>query len=174
MRLLAACLLAASGGLARQRLLGGSAPLSPLSASSEPLHHVGGVFPLSSLKSPFSPAGSSRVSLPLGYRRVSPAPTQFVAFTLSSSRHIPTFSFTLEYPSLSLARARYPSPRTYLPASSPFSTIRGPSLSISLLYGSIVSLASTRYLPLFPPLSSCYHAFPLSLRPRDPAVSLSC
>lgn len=82
MRLLAACLLAASGGLARQRLPDGSAPLSPLPDSSEPHQRQSRAFPL-----PPSRAGdSSPVSLALPRHGVSPARTR--SFSLSLSRFL--------------------------------------------------------------------------------------
>lgn len=114
MQLLAACLLAASGGLARQQLPDGSAPLSPSSDSSEPLHRSSRVFPFPPPclpPAPFAPAAHG--SLPHSISRsVSPA---HLHASLALSLAVPPHSNVLQRvwcASLARARVGYPPSRS--------------------------------------------------------------
>lgn len=114
MRLLAACLLAASGGLARQRLPDGSAPLSPLPDSSEPHQRQSRAFPLPpSRASDSSPVSLSRCRVMASRPRVrvpslSPSPSLSLSISFSLSYHPATFRCSPSDISLSLAPIGYP------------------------------------------------------------------
>lgn len=183
MRLLAACLLAASGGLARQRLPDGSAPLSPLPDSSEPHQRQSRAFPLPpSRAGDSSPVSLSRCRVMASRPRVrvpslSLSLASYFSLSVVSSRHIPMFSIGY----LPFARSHRVSSLLYTStADLPLSSIALRSLSPRRSQSSVISLAST------PPDNSAFsfhilsrhHAFPLSLcsgvlPPRARVSSLS-
>lgn len=110
MRLLTACLLAASGGLARQQLPDGSAPLSPFSHSSEPLYRPSRVFPFPPprLASRFPQPARQQLT---GSSRPRAYPSLLLSLFLFLPRHPTTFQHSPSHsgslsPSLSLSLAR--------------------------------------------------------------------
>jgi len=144
----AACLLAASGGLARQRLPDGSAPLSPPSTipanPSNASRAYSPFLPQTVLTWSSAARGPSRSRF--RYRSVSPA-HMHLARSLLLSRHIPMFSIAPEHLSrlLTGSSATFRFPSTHLRHALslfPFSAL---SLFLSALRTPIISLASIRY-----------------------------
>jgi len=154
LRLLAACLLAASGGLARQRLPDGSAPLSPLSDSSEPHHRAYSPYPLlgqfPSDSRSLSPsvlcimASRPRIRVPSFPLFLSPPPLS-LSLSLSLPYHPATFQ-CLSYISLSLILIGYPPPLNILFSSSTFYYHR-----TIFLFPSIATVRLSFSLPLDSP-----------------------
>lgn len=184
MRLLAACLLAASGGLARQRLPDGSAPLSPLRDSSEPHQRQSRAFPLPpSRASDSSPVSLSRCRVMASRPRVrvpSLSLSLSLPISLSLSYHPATFRCSPSDISLSLAPIGYPLFSThllriflfYLQLSALFlpddrrvpSSRSRPLRQITPLFPSTSSHATTRFLS--PSVPGFYHlarGYPRSL-----------